>query len=152
MLKPTLFNDVLTIHNNFDRLVDRLFEKNEIPAMRAIAPVEAFVDKSQLTVRVFVPGVDEKSLVLTQLDDSLVIQGEYALIEKKEGVRMLLQETPVGKFERRIVLPEDVLTDREKCTAKLDKGVLEITMPVVSQYLQKRQVPISISDTKQVTA
>jgi HSP20 family molecular chaperone IbpA len=155
MLKSNLFDELMTIQNNFDHLVDHLFERPEprlrIPAepeSRWVPAAEGFIDKEKVTLRVFLPDVDEKSVSLTQTDDVLVIEGERHPVGF-ESARMILKEFPTGKFMRTLTLPEDVVTDGEKCVAKLNNGVLEITLPIVSQYIQKRKIEIQTGESKQ---
>jgi HSP20 family molecular chaperone IbpA len=49
-------------------------------------------------------------------------------------------EIHYGHFYRRVPVPEDANVDQ--ANAKLDSGVLEITLPVPQHENQRRQIPI----------
>jgi|SRR5579884_291460 len=159
-MRSNLFNDLMTIQRNFDQMFNRAFGEtaklwSEMPNQKTswVPAIDCFVKDNQVTVRAFLPGVDEKNVSLTLTDNVLVIQGERHRIIEDQNVRVLLNEVSHGTFERRIALPEDVLTDQEKCSARFENGVLEITMPVVAQYLQSRQIPIETAkETKQLAS
>src|SRR5579871_4216929 len=117
MMKSNLFQDLMTIHNSFEKAFDRFFEgnwsrSNVINAADGawIPAAEAFVKDEVLTIRVALPGVDEKHVSLTLTDNVLTITGERTP-NAAENVRILLAELPYGRFERKIALPEEVLTD-----------------------------------------
>ena len=156
MMKSNLFDDLMTIHNSFNTAFDRLFEgkwrrPNVVTTGDSgwIPAAEAFVKDDLLTIRVALPGIDEKQVSLSLTDNVLVIDGERVPVTVNGNVRTLLAEMPYGKFQRKIALPEEVLTDDLKCKATFSDGMLEITLPVVSQYLRTRQIPIeSVKEQK----
>jgi HSP20 family protein len=158
MVKSNLFEDLMTIHNTFERAFDRFFEGNwRRPNVMTtdgawIPAAEAFVKDDLLTIRVALPGVDEKHVSLTLAENTLVISGERVAPNANQNVRALLSELPYGHFERKIALPEEVLTDDLKCKASFNEGMLEITLPVVSQYLRTRQIPIESAKEQKVFA
>ena len=72
--------------------------------------------------------MSEEELDLTVNKHVLTIKGEReAENTEREGDRFLRVERVAGKFERLIQLPESA--DFDKITAKLDKGVLRLTVP-----------------------
>ena len=74
-------------------------------------------------------------------------EGDYLLIEGKipeeavkiDGRRTLVQERRCGSFSRAIRLPPTV--DSSKSEAKLEKGVLTLTLPKVAAATS-RTIPI----------
>src|SRR5690242_10246606 len=116
MLKSNLFDELMTIHNNFENAFNHFFNQSQhrpvISAETLWVPAsEAFLKDETITVRVFLPGVDENKVSVELKDNVLIVSGERVAMQSSQGVRMLLSEMPYGKFERQIALPEEVLTD-----------------------------------------
>ena len=157
MLKSNLFEELMTIQDSFDEAFGRILTH---PARARFVPpadpvwtpaIEAFHKDEKVTVRVFLPGVDEKNISLELKENVLAVSGERRSVDG--GAHILRREMPSGKFLRQIALPEELLTDDQKCKAVWQDGVLEITMPIVSQDLRARQIPIeSKKEEKLVTA
>jgi len=157
MLKSNLFDELMT--NSFENAFNRFFSNSQAgPALVAtettwIPAAEAFLKDDVMALRVFLPGVDEQKISLELKDNILIVSGERVPAQSNHGARTLLNELPYGKFERHIALPEEVLTDDQKCKAAFRDGVLEITLPVVSQYLRSRKIPIqTVKEQKQIAA
>ena len=72
-----------------------------------------------------VPGLTKDNLKLDINKDELAIEGVFA--EPKEDGETLLSECTYGKYERTFILADTI--DRDKITAKLENGVLTLTLP-----------------------
>lgn len=72
------------------------------------------------------PGVAEADLDISVHDRTLTVSGARAAQERKEGESYTLAERRFGSFSRTFSLPE--LADGENITAKLDAGVLTLTI------------------------
>ena len=155
MFRPNLFDDLLTIHRKFDDMFNRSIDTANTTSsandVKWVPPFECYVKEKQLAVRLYLPGVDEKSVSVSLTDNVLAIHGERPELETTKEQKVLLSEVPYGRFERRISLPADMLIDTEKCAAKFEHGVLEIMIPIVAEYTQTRQIPIQMgSEQKQL--
>src|ERR1051325_5682575 len=73
------------------------------------------------------PGLDEKDVDVSVLDNMLAIKGEKTQEKEKEEHDAYYSERSFGSFERTIALPQGV--DTEKVNARFKKGVLSITIP-----------------------
>jgi HSP20 family molecular chaperone IbpA len=159
MLRSNLFDELMTMHNSFENAFNRFFSNShsrthlggtETPWIPA---AEALLKDDVMTLRVFLPGVDEQHISLELKDNALIVSGERVPPQSNQEACMLLNELPYGKFARHIALPEEVLTDDQKCKAAFRDGVLEVTLPVVSQYLRSRKIPIqTVKEQKQIAA
>ncbi|KAK9385671.1 HSP20-like chaperone [Lipomyces mesembrius] len=58
-------------------------------------------------------------------------------------------ERQIGKFERRVKLPEDVKIQQDHTTAKYHNGVLEISLPKAPEP-QRRSIVVRVEDEVQV--
>jgi HSP20 family protein len=73
-----------------------------------------------------VPGVDEKDLEIAVHNGVLTVSGNRSAEERKDGERYSIVERRYGAFARSFSLPE--LADAERIEAKLDRGVLVLTI------------------------
>jgi HSP20 family protein len=93
--------------------------------------VELFRRGEQLVVRADVPGVSKDDLQVSVEDDVLTIRGERRDEREERDQGFYRSERSYGEFLRAIPLPEG--TDAERCEAKYEDGVLEVTLPVPKQ-------------------
>jgi HSP20 family protein len=95
-----------------------------------------FVDvkekKNQFIINVEIPGMDDKDIKITVDKNIMTIEG------KKEI------ETRSKSFVRSFLLP--ALIDLEKIDASLDKGILTVNIPKISENTQ-RKIGIKINSS-----
>lgn len=88
-----------------------------------------------LEVTAEVPGVDEKDVEVTLVDNMLTIKGEKKS-ERKEGEEgRMVSERSYGAFQRSFTLPYEV--DPNKVEARVEKGVLRISLPKSAESKKK---------------
>ena len=96
-------------------------------------------------MEVAVPGI-KKEFCRVNIDDdgNLEIAIENKLEHKEENKKehYLRREFSYSNYQQSYILPEDV--DREKISAKVQNGVLEIELPKVVKNEQKVQRKIEI--------
>ncbi len=93
----------------------------------------------ELFVRLEMPGVDKESFSIRIVGNTLFIRGEKRLVRESEGSTYHLVERAYGTFERTIVLPKNV--DSEKSQASYVDGILSIRLPkAVSETV--RNIPV----------
>ncbi|OIQ49862.1 Spore protein SP21 [Pseudodesulfovibrio hydrargyri] len=128
-------------HTEFDRMVESMFSgfgfQNPVfrpGAMRsrlrdaALRPkVDVYGTDKEYVVQADLPGVDEKDLSVEIEGDFLVLSAETHSEEKTEEKGYYRVERSSGSFRRVLDLPGDV--DRDKISAKLEKGVLCVILP-----------------------
>ena len=90
------------------------------PAFEVKETNDAFVLKADL------PGVDEKDLDVAVHGGVLTVSGSRQSEERKDGESYALYERQYGSFTRSFALPDN--TDGERIDAKLDAGVLVLTI------------------------
>lgn len=105
-------------------------------------PVELLVDVYESEENVVavcdLPGVEKKDDILIDIMDArnLKISAERNNVTEFEGKRVSQKERSVGRVERLISLPADVLIDKTEAAYK--NGVLRVTMPKKSKGLEKK--------------
>ena len=90
------------------------------PAFEVKETNDAFVLKADL------PGVAESDLDIAIHNNVLTVSGSRAAEERKEGESYALYERQFGSFSRSFALPD--MADGERIEAKLDRGVLTLTI------------------------
>ena len=91
-----------------------------VPAFEVKETADAFVLKADL------PGVAEADLEIAVHENVLTVSGGRQAEERKEGESYTLYERQFGSFTRSFALPD--LADGERIDAKLDRGVLTLTI------------------------
>ena len=87
-------------------------------------PVDIYEDEHNITLKLEVPGIDEKDIDVRIENTTLTVHGERKIEkeEKEENFRRV--ERQYGEFTRSFTLPNSV--NPTKVSAHYDKGVLKI--------------------------
>jgi HSP20 family protein len=96
------------------------------PGFLFVPAVDIFENEKEITVLADMPGVDGKSVDIDLRENTLTIQGR---IDRQEGEEeaSVYREFNWGDYFRQFTI-SDVI-DRNKITAKMDQGVLRLTLP-----------------------
>lgn len=124
----------------FEPLVSQL---QRTPAF--VPAADVMVSDGDLVLAMDVPGltIDDLSIELT--DQYLIVRGERKPSAALQGVNIAHRERAVGKFERRLRVPDGV--DPDAITASLDSGVLSLIVPK-PERLKPRAIEISSGDAQ----
>jgi HSP20 family protein len=87
-------------------------------------------------VEVDLPGVNKEDITVDVKDNVLSISGERKHREEVKREDYYKLESSYGKFQRSFTLPKGV--DSENVKASAENGVLEITIPKLSQEEKKK--------------
>ena len=89
-------------------------------------PVDIYEDEHNITLKIEVPGIDERNVDVRIENNTLTVHGERNLEkeEKEENYRRV--ERQYGSFTRSFTLPSSV--DPEQVSVHYDKGMLKITL------------------------
>lgn len=93
-------------------------------------------------ITVELPGLDAEDVKVTVADEVLTIEGEKNAETSSEEPAYHLLERRFGSFRRDMVLPADA--DPEHVAARIDKGVLHISVPKseAAAKPKSRSIPI----------
>ena len=132
----------------FPTLFDDFFNSEWMPKMKTTAPaVNVKEDAKAYTMEVAVPGIrKEFCRVNINADGNLEIAIENKMEHKEEDKKQhyLRREFSYSNYQQTYVLPEDIVKD--DIAAKVDDGVLTITIPkVAKQEVKKVQRRIDIA-------
>src|SRR2546428_4327021 len=89
-------------------------------------PVDVYEDEHNITLKIEVPGIDEKDINVTIENNTLTVRGErrFEKDEKEENFHRV--ERMYGSFTRSFTLPNTV--DPEQVSAYYEKCVLKIRL------------------------
>ena len=122
---------VMTTKSWFPTMFDEFLNNDWLPRMQSTAPaVNVKETGSEYTMEFAVPGI-KKEFCRVNLNDegNLEVTIENKMEHKAEDKKehYLRREFNYSNYQQTYVLPEDV--EKEQIAAKVDNGVLTITMP-----------------------
>jgi HSP20 family protein len=143
------FRELSSLQNR----VNRLFRESYGPEGReeslitsTFAPlVDVYEDAHQVSLKIEIPGIDEKDIDIQVENNTLTVQGErkFEKEEKEENFRRV--ERQYRSFTRTFTLPSTI--DSERVQASYDKGILKVKLPKKAEAKPK-QIKISIGSEK----
>lgn len=89
-----------------------------------VPPVDVYEDNNGLTLKMEVPGIEEKDIDVRLENNVLTVHGERKFEKEEKEENFQRVERRYGSFTRSFTLPNTVETD--SCSADYDKGVLKI--------------------------
>ena len=105
----------------------------------ATPAVDIYETDDSVVLFVDLPGVSKDGLALSAKEDELTIRGDVDRGVSK-GEDILYAEMPYVDYHRAFALSDAI--DREKMSAKLENGVLTLTLPKVER-VKPREIPIA---------
>ncbi len=142
------FREFVTLQDRMNRLFPRGPEgQDEALTTTAFAPpVDVYEDEHNVTLKIEVPGIDEKDIDVRIENNTLTVHGErkFEKEEKEENFRRV--ERQYGSFTRTFTLPNTV--NHDNVQANYDKGVLKIKLEKKAEAKPK-QIKVNVSSEKQ---
>lgn len=122
---------ILNANNWFPTVFDDFFNNDWMPRMKATAPaVNVKEDAKAYTMELAVPGIKKEFCrVNINADGNLEVAIENKLEHKEEDKKehFLRREFSYSNYQQTYVLPDDI--EKDHIAAKVDNGVLTITLP-----------------------
>ena len=100
------------------------------PGTVFIPNVDIFETDKEIVMLADIPGVKAEDLVIDLRDDTLSLTGEVKPVHRA-GEKNLLVEYQIGSYYRQFALAQVI--DQNKIDAKLNNGVLRLTLPKVEK-------------------
>jgi HSP20 family protein len=150
------FRELSTLQGRMNRM-NRLFRESYSPEVpddsltttRFAPPVDIYEDEHNITLKLEVPGIDEKDIDVSVENSTLTVHGERKIEkeEKEENFRRI--ERQYGSFTRSFTLPSSV--DSGQVSAHYDKGVLKIKLAKKAEAKPK-QIKVNVGSEKTLEA
>ena len=143
------FREFATLQDRLNRVFRDSYsgaDRDDSLTTSSFAPaVDVYEDEHKVTLKIEVPGIDEKDIDVQVENNILTVHGERKIEkeEKEENYRRV--ERQYGSFTRTFTLPTTV--DSEKVSATYDKGVLKIALPKKAEAKPK-QIKVNVGGTK----
>ena len=141
-----LFPVMRTNNNWLDNAFNDFFSDAALSKMNSTAPAVNVKDTEKAYVmEVAVPGI-KKEFCRVNIDDNgnleIAIENKLEHKEERKKEHYLRREFSYSNYQQSYVLPDDV--DRDKISAKVTDGVLEINLPKIVKEVQKVQRSIDV--------
>src|SRR2546425_1558087 len=146
------FREFSTMQDRLNRM-NRLFRESYSPegpeetltTTSFAPPVDTYEDEHTITLKIEVPGIDEKDIDVRIENNTLTVHGErkFEKEEKEENFRRV--ERQYGSFTRSFTLPNTV--DPEQVNATYNKGVLKVTLAKKAEAKPK-QIKVNVGSER----
>ena len=112
-------------------------------------PVDVYEDEHNITLKIDVPGIDEKGIDVSIENNTLTVRGERTLEKEEKEENFQRVERQYGSFTRSFTLPNSV--DLEQVSADYNKGVLKIRLAKKVEAKPK-QIRVTVDGEKTLEA
>src|ERR1700724_3787153 len=148
------FREFSTMQDRMNRM-NRLFRESYSPEAPEEAltttnfapPVDIYEDEHTITLKLDVPGVEEKDIDVRIQDNTLTVHGERKIEKEEKEEKYRRVERQYGSFTRSFTLPPTV--DTENVSATYDKGVLKIKLAKKAEAKPK-QIKVNVGSEKSI--
>src|SRR6201987_839712 len=141
------FREFSTLQDRMNRLFQQSYgDREEALTTSTFAPaVDVYEDEHNVTLKIEVPGIDEKDIDVRIENNTLSVHGErkFEKEEKEENYRRV--ERQYGSFTRTFTLPNT--GNPEQVSADYDKGVLKVKFAKKAEAKPK-QIKVSVGSEK----
>src|SRR2546428_12083720 len=143
------FREFVTLQDRMNRLFREPFaeggSEESLTTTNFAPPVDVYEDEHSITLKIEVPGIDEKDIDVRIENNTLTVHGErkFEKEEKEENFRRV--ERQYGSFTRQFTLPNTV--DPEQVSATYDQGVLKITLAKKAEAKPK-QIKVNVGSER----
>jgi HSP20 family protein len=143
------FREFVTLQDRMNRLLRNSQpgdgEEEALTTSAFAPPVDVYEDQHSVTLKIEVPGIDEKDIDVRIENNTLTVHGErkFEKEEKEENYRRV--ERQYGSFTRTFTLPSTV--DQDSVQADYDRGVLKIKLNK-KEEAKPKQIKVSVGGQK----
>ena len=143
------FREFATIQDRMNRMFRDFYapegREDALTNTAFAPPVDVYEDEHNVTLKIEVPGIDEKDIDVRIENNTLTVHGErkFEKEEKEENYRRV--ERQYGSFTRTFTLPNTV--NHDNVQADYDKGVLKIKLEKKAEAKPK-QMKVNVGSQK----
>ena len=142
------FRELTTLQDRMNRLFRDTYGDGRDEALTTsnfAPPVDVYEDEHNITLKIEVPGIEEKDIDVRIENNTVTVHGErkFEKEEKEENFRRV--ERQYGSFTRSFTLPTTV--DADKVQAHYDKGILKVQLAKKAEAKPK-QIKVNVGGEK----
>ncbi|HVM71078.1 MAG TPA: Hsp20/alpha crystallin family protein [Anaerolineales bacterium] len=120
--------EMMTLREAMDRLFDDAFTRPVSMRGGSVVPaVDLYQTEDEVVVKASLPGLKSEDVHISVTADVLTLSGEFKQDSEKKETTYHIREHRYGSFERSVMLPTEVQTDKAK--ADFENGILTISLP-----------------------
>jgi HSP20 family protein len=120
--------EMMTLREAMDQLFNDAFTRPvSMSGGSAIPAIDLYQNNDSVVVKAALPGLKADDVQISVTADVLTLRGEFKQENEQKDTTYHIREQRYGSFERSIMLPSDVQTDKAK--ADFENGILTITLP-----------------------
>ena len=120
--------EMMTLREAMDRLFDDAFTRPiSMSAVSGMPAIDLYQTADEIVVKAALPGLKPDEVQISVTGEVLTLRGEFKQQEEKKEATWHIREQRYGSFERSIMLPTEVQTDKAK--ADFENGILTISLP-----------------------
>ena len=147
------FRATATLQDRWNRLLRESFNpegpEEALTTSGFAPPVDVYEDEHNFTLKIEVPGVEEKDIDVRIENNTLIVHGERKFEKEEKEENYCCVERQYGSFTRSFTLPSSV--DPGQVTAHYDKGVLKIKLAKKAEAKPK-QIKVNVGSEKTLEA
>ena len=141
------FREFATLQDRVNRVFRESYRggQDESLTTSTFAPaVDVYEDEHNVTLKIEVPGIEEKDLDVRVENHTLTVKGERKLEKEEKEENFHRIERRYGSFVRNFAVPQTI--DTESVAANYDAGVLTVTLNKKAEAKPK-QVKVAIGSS-----
>jgi HSP20 family protein len=120
--------EMMTLREAMDQLFNDAFTRPVSMSGGSVIPaIDVYQNNDAVVVKAALPGLKADDVQISVSADVLTLRGEFKREDEQKDTTYHIREQRYGSFERSIMLPSDVQTDKSK--ADFENGILTITLP-----------------------
>ena len=128
--------EMMTLREAMDRLFDDAFTRPlSLRDAWSVPAIDMYQTDDEIVVKAALPGIKADEVQINITGEVLTLKGEMKHEEEKKEKAWHMREQRWGSFERSVVLPTDVVSDKAK--AEFENGILTITLPKAEEVKPK---------------
>jgi HSP20 family protein len=146
------FREFSTLQERMNRLFRDSFNDGREETLTTTAfapPVDVYEDEHFVTLKVEVPGIDEKDIDVRLENNTLTIHGERKFEEQEKEENYRRVERQYGSFTRSFTVPSTL--DSGSVSANYEKGILKLKIAKKAEAKPK-QIKINVGGEKTLEA
>jgi HSP20 family protein len=121
-------SEMMTLREAMDRLFDDAFTRPISMSGGSVIPaIDLYQNTDEVVVKAALPGLKASDVQISVTADVLTLRGEFKQETEEKEATYHIREHRSGVFERSVMLPTDVQTDKAK--ADFENGILTVTLP-----------------------
>jgi len=120
--------EMMSLREAMDQLFNDAFTRPVSMSGGSVIPaIDLYQNNDAVIVKAALPGLKADDVQISVTADVLTLRGEFKQENEQKDTTYHIREQRFGSFERSIMLPSDVQTDKSK--ADFENGILTVTLP-----------------------